>query len=61
MRWTIKNKLIVAFVVISALVIMQSLFAFVLQKRQYGHTEKILSLHDNRLFIQAKMIDHLSG
>jgi methyl-accepting chemotaxis protein len=60
MRWTIKNKLIVAFVVISALVIMQSLFAFVLQKRQYGHTEKILSLHDNRLFIQAKMIDHLS-
>lgn len=60
MRWTIRNRLIVAFVVISALVIFQSLFAFVLQKRQYNHTERILALHNNRLFIQEKMIDHLS-
>ncbi|HPV97115.1 MAG TPA: methyl-accepting chemotaxis protein [Spirochaetota bacterium] len=60
MRWTIRNRLIVAFVVIAVLVIVQSLFAFVLQRRQYGHTERILALHDNRLFLQEKIADHLS-
>ena len=59
MRFTIKRKMFLGFGLIILLIFMEGGITLLLEKRSSRLSEETIALHDEAIFLKAKLVDHL--